>query len=194
MTEAMTGALAEALAGEPTRPLRRREYDQLIEAGAFADERIELLEGRLVVMSPQGSLHASVVQLLTDLLVRAVGERGYVRVQLPLAASDLSEPEPDFAVVPRQVYVADHPTTAALVVEVAESSLRKDRDVKVPLYAHAGVDECWLVDVGAGVVTVLRDPRGGRYADVATYRRGDVLTVAAFPDVTVPVAGFLLEG
>lgn len=184
-------SVTDALLEEPTRPLRRVEYDQLVDAGMFAGERIELLDGRLVVMSPQGAPHASVIGLLTELLVLALPERALVRVQLPLAVSELSEPQPDFAVVARADYSSAHPATALLVVEVAESSLRKDRDVKPAYYAHAGVVEYWVVDVTGGAVMVQRQAEGARYRETRTYRHGEAITLAAFPDVTLEIDAFL---
>lgn len=184
-------SVTDPLLEEPTRPLRRVEYDQLVEAGVFEGEPIELLDGRLVVMSPQGTRHAAVIGLLTELLVPALSGRALVRVQCPLAVSELSEPEPDFAVVERRDYSSAHPTTALLAVEVAESSLRKDRDFKPALYAQAGVGEYWLVDVVGQSVTVQRQPAGARYRQARPYRRGEAITLTAFPDVTLEVDAFL---
>ncbi len=179
---------------EPTRPLRRSEYDQLIAAGAFDGERLELLEGRLAVMTPQSPPHAVVVQQLNELLLPALLGRAIVRVQLPLAVSDLSEPEPDIAVVAPGNYAAEHPTSALLVVEVADTSLRRDRDVKPALYAQAGVGEYWLVDLAGSRVVVQRDPTATGYRTVTTHRRGDAIVVAAFPDVTVAVDDVMPAG
>lgn len=187
----MGPSVADALVAEPTRPLRRVEYDRLVELGAFQDERIELLEGRLVVMSPQGAAHAWVVERLTELLVIALQRRARVRPQLPLALSDLSEPEPDLAVVEPGDDLAEHPSSALLVVEVAESSVRRDRDVKALLYAQGDVAEYWLVDLVEETVTVHRGRLEGRYRDVSSARRGDTVAPVAFPDVTLEVSDFL---
>src|SRR5262245_46967701 len=91
------------------RPLRRAEYDQLVAQGAFKDEKIELLDGMLVPMSPQGVRHAWVIEILNELFVTALGRRARVRVQMPLALSELAEPEPDLAIVPRERHEMDHP-------------------------------------------------------------------------------------
>src|SRR5450631_1217800 len=104
-------------AAEVIRPLRRVEYDQLVALGAFQDERIELLDGALVAMSPIGAPHSSAVQKLTRLLVLALVGCAEVRPQLPFAALEFSEPEPDLAVVPLGDYDTEHPAQAHLVIE-----------------------------------------------------------------------------
>src|SRR6185295_14352342 len=113
-------ASMEREAGSPERPLRRAEYDHLVSLGAFENERIELLDGLLVPMSPIGPPHSSAVQELTTLLVVAFLGRATVRIQLPFAALALSEPEPDVAVVPLGDYAKAHPNSAHLIIEVAE--------------------------------------------------------------------------
>jgi Uma2 family endonuclease len=172
------------------RPLERSWYDRLVDLGAFRDERVELLEGRIVMMSPQGRPHARAVRRLTMLLAPALAGRAEVLVQLPIAASDYSEPEPDVAVVPPGEYLDDHPRRALLVIEVAESSLEVDR-LKARVYAESNVDEYWIVNLPGRVVEVHREPRGGAYATVTHHREGEVLRPLEFPDVGVPVANLL---
>jgi Uma2 family endonuclease len=110
------------------------------------------------------------------------------RHQNPFAASDDSEPEPDIAVVPLAKYWDEHPTRALLVVEVAQSALRKDRGIKARLYGSVEVEEYWIVDVEGGCVHVLREPDGeGQWRSRHLARRGEVLHLVAFPDVGVPV-------
>lgn len=167
------------------RPLQRAEYDQLVELGVFVNEKIELLQGGLVPMSPQGSRHAFIVQVLNRHLTRQLGERAWVRVQLPFAASDISEPEPDIAVMPPGDYYSQHPTRALLVIEVADTSMREDRDLKSPIYAAAGVPEFWLIDVNAQTVTVYRNPDGGTWTEMKRHNRDETLALSSFPDVTV---------
>ena len=145
-------------------------YHQMGEAGIFQeDEHVELLVGVLVAKEPQGGGHGSMIQFLTGLLVRGVGEAYDVRVQLALTLGPLSESEPDFAVVPVRARGAprEHPTTAALVIEVARTSLRIDRGVKTQLYARAGVAEYWIIDLKDSVVEVHRkpDPARGQYLE-----------------------------
>jgi Uma2 family endonuclease len=178
---------------ERLRPLSRAEYDRMVEFGAFADERVELLYGMLVTMSPQGSEHAFSIQELIRPLVLALGERARVRIQLPLALSEESEPEPDVAVVPLGDYRKQHPSTALLVVEVAKTSLRDDRLIKGRLYAEAGIPEYWLVDVVGNRVERYLDPRDGRYTRLSTHGPEEALALVVFPDVTVRL-GEILAG
>jgi Uma2 family endonuclease len=173
---------------ESHRPLRRVEFDRLVDLGAFEDERVELLAGVLVEMSPQGVEHAGVSALLAEILILALSGRARVRSHSPLSLSNESEPEPDVAVVPLGDYRRAHPTAAHLVIEVADSSLRKDREIKTQLYADAGIPEYWLVDWGARVIEVHRTPaRGARYSDVRVVARGETLSPLAFADVHVDV-------
>lgn len=172
---------------EKPRPLKRSEYDRLVAMGAFDDERIELLYGTLVAMSPQDPGHTNPIGVLTMLLAPALVGRAVVRVQSPLIARDESEPEPDLAVVPLASYRTAHPERAHLVIEVALSSMKKDRLVKAPLYASSGFEEYWLFDVTAGAVEVYREPREGVYRVVTLHGPGEVLAMRAFPDVLVPV-------
>jgi Uma2 family endonuclease len=174
-------------APETIRPLRRVEYDQLVQLGAFGGERIELLEGALVQMSPIGSPHAFVVTRLTELLVLSLSGRAMVRVQLPFAAGELSEPEPDFAIVPLGDYYDEHPKTALWIIEVASSSLVHDRGIKQRIYAQAGVPEYWIIDVSARRIEVLRDPHGDGYRSSAQIAAGERVAPAAFPDLTLSV-------
>jgi len=177
-----------ALGPERIRPLRRDEYDRLVAAGCFEDEKIELLDGVLVEMSPQGVGHAYAIQQLIMLLVPALVGRAVVRPQSPLAVSDDSEPEPDLAILPSGDYSRQHPTHALLVIEVAESSLRKDRRLKAALYARAGIPEYWIVNLADGLIEVHRASRDGAYSQVTTHRPGETIGPQAFEDVRVPVA------
>jgi Uma2 family endonuclease len=185
-------AAPQAFSFEPelVRPLKRSEYDQLVGLGVFDDERIELIQGVLVKMSPQEAPHASTVQKLTKLLIARLQERGEVRVQLPLALSDVSEPEPDVAVVALGDYETEHPRTALLIIEVADSTLKKDRR-KATVYAGAGIAEYWIVNLGARTVEAYASPEGDRYAEVRTLRTGETLRPRALPDVAITVAELL---
>ncbi len=170
------------------RPLLRKEYDQMVDAGLFVDERIELIHGVLVHMSPQGEDHVSSVVAMTRLLILALDGRAEVRPQVPYAASPTSEPEPDLAVTTLPAgRRSEHPTSALLVVEVSDSSLTRDRNVKTPIYAENGVPEYWIVDIQHDVLIVHRDPADGTYRQVRTLQRGEHVTLLAFPDVTFAV-------
>ena len=179
------------IAPERVRPLRRAEYEAMVAQGVFTDERIELLEGVIVEMSPQNPRHAAVVERLTNRLARAVGDRASVRVQLPLAVSEISMPDPDVALVPAADHDRAHPTTAWLVVEVAEASLRKDRLVKAEVYARAGILEYWVVNLVDDRIEIHADAVGSAYAAIATARAGEALRLRRFPDVEIAVSDIL---
>src|SRR3954452_3432243 len=146
-------SVAEHLYIDALLPLSLENYHRLVEAGGFEGERVELLAGLLVRMSPKSERHEAVVEFLNDWLHAAVDRPRYiVGCQRALTIGD-SEPEPDLVVRERDTPKPYHPSTAVLVVEVASSSLARDLAVKAPLYASAGIDEYWVVDVaGARVV------------------------------------------
>jgi Uma2 family endonuclease len=183
-----------------TRRWRRVEYDRLVELGMFDGERLELLDGRLVVREPQKSPHAATVAQGAEVLRVAFGAGWHVRVQAPVALDDDSEPEPDVAVVagvPRD-YVTAHPSTPALVVEVADSSLRLDRRFKSHLYARAGLPEYWIVNLIDRVIEVHRVPQraaderdGWVYRSVTVLRPPETVTPLAAPHARIPVADLL---
>lgn len=177
---------------EQERPLKRVEYDQLVELGAFREERIELLYGRLIAMSPQGARHAEIIKRLNRWLVIALGEQADVNVQLPFAATEDSQPEPDLSVVPKGDYSGGHPSEAFLVIEVAGPSARKDRLVKADLYAIANVEAYWIVDLDLNCVEVRTDPQAGGFRSLVTLRPGGILTLPRFPSVAIPVDKLLL--
>jgi Uma2 family endonuclease len=173
------------------RPLLRAEYDRLVESGAFDEERLELIEGMLVTMTPQDAAHAYAVQRLAEALLIALHGRAIVRVQSPIALAEDSEPEPDVAVVPIGDYSMHHPAEVHLVVEVATTSARRDRLVKGPLYARAGVPEYWIVDVSSRIVHVHRAPSAAGFADIRSHREDAVLRPLSFPEVEIRVASVL---
>jgi Uma2 family endonuclease len=169
------------------RPLRRVDYEALVERGLLDDSRVELLLGTLVDMSPQGPLHASAVRFLAEQLIRGLPGDVQTRVQSPLALSHDSEPEPDIAVVPAGDYRQSHPSQALLVVEVSDTSLDKDRGVKTALYAIAGIPEFWLVNLLDRVVEVHRQPSAGRYSVIERAGPGLAIAPAAFPSLGLAV-------
>jgi Uma2 family endonuclease len=170
------------------RLMSRAEYDRLVETGLFHDERVELIHGMVVKMSPNGPAHADPIDVLTRHFIRALGDRAVVRVQLPFAASDASEPEPDLALVPPRRYADSHPSQAFLIIEVADTSLDHDRLTKAPLYATSGVPEYWIVDVKARRIEVYDTVADERYARVRCFALGESVAPAAFVDATFSVA------
>jgi len=151
-----------------TKRWSREEYERAVAGGTFApDARLQLIEGEIVEMTPQGAAHVAAVRAVEE-AVRALFGSGYdVRVQAPLALLPDSEPEPDVAVVSGSFrdYREHHPTTAILVVEVADTSLEFDRTRKMTVYAQSGIPEYWLLNLPARRLEVYRDPdtRVGNY-------------------------------
>lgn len=184
-------ALDELISPEKPRRITRAEYDRMVEVGLFEGERVELLHGVIIAMSPIEPSHASPVDLLNELLVPRLLGRARVRIQQPIRASNDSEPEPDVAVVPLADYSAAHPDAAHLVIEVADSSLRKDRYVKGPLYASSGFEEYWLVNVATKTVDVHRRPSSDGWGEVTRHERDESIAPAAFPDIQLRIADFL---
>lgn len=179
----------------------RAEYDRLIDLGIFRPgEHLELLGGHLIVSEPQGTVHATAVGLVEDALRACFGPGWVVRGQMPIALDDESEPEPDVAVVPgtRRDYETAHPARPALVVEVAESSLATDRGTKAALYARAGIEDYWIVNLVDRVLEVCRDPVTAAaqsadwgYRDIMIRRPGDSIAPLARPEVSVEIAALL---
>lgn len=168
------------------------EYYRMAEAGVLhEDDRVELIDGEVISMSPIGNRHGAAVDRLTELLVLRLAPRATVKVQNPLRIDQHSEPQPDLVVARRRedFYAAGHPRPddTLLVVEVGDTSARFDRVVKAPLYARSGVPEVWLVDVVADEVRVLRAPGPEGYTDDAVKRRGEVISPGAFPDLVLRV-------
>jgi Uma2 family endonuclease len=181
----------EAVPLESQRPLKRAEYDRLVAMGVFGEERLELLYGRLVAMSPQGNEHVYSVRRFTMILAPALVGRAQVQIQGPVAASDESEPEPDVAVLSLDDFLDDHAHAAYLIVEVADSSRKRDLHVKSQLYAQMGVPDYWVLDLVRRELVVHRDPGGDRYREIRTFGPADSVAVLQFPDVIVRVADVL---
>ena len=174
---------------EPSRlrRLSRKEYDRMVELGMFEDEKVELLHGLVVTMSPQGWAHMTVMSWLAQELSIQLGHTYQVRPQGPFAADEWSEPEPDIAVAKFDPEVREHPSELLLLIEVAASSLRFDRGVKRKLYAQIGIPEYWLVDVATMTIEVYTQPSATGYAQIALVRDGDVLRPTLLPAVAIAI-------
>ena len=187
-----------ATSPEGIRRWTRVEYDRLIDLGIFQPgEHLELLGGHLIVSEPQGTFHSAAVGLVEEALRACFGAGWAVRVQMPIALDDESEPEPDVAVVPgtHRDYAAAHPARPALLVEVAESSLTADRGTKAALYARAGIADYWILNLVDRVLEVCRDPvtteSGGRYREIAIVHPGTSIAPLACPDAPVALDALL---
>jgi Uma2 family endonuclease len=174
----------------------REEYDKMIAAGIFASgDRVELVDGEILQMTPQGSVHATVIQLVHDALRLAFGPTFSIRQQLPIALAADSEPEPDLAVVlgnPLDYWDA-HPATALLLVEISDTTLERDRQRKGSLYARAGVQDYWIVNLIDRCVEVYREPHQGAYQSCQRFLAGENVAPLAVPEAMIPVAGIFLR-
>ncbi len=176
------------LAPERVRGLKRVEYDALVEQGVFDDERVELLRGVLVEMSPQGEPHSQLTAWLAQRLAKLLDfDRYDVRSHSPYAATEDSEPEPDVSVSLRALNKG-HPHTSLLLIEVSGSSLAKDRSIKTEIYAEAGVPEYWIVNVRARQVEVLTQATRRGYLRRRVFGLGDVLRPRRLPGIAIATA------
>jgi Uma2 family endonuclease len=168
----------------PVMLQRRRftvaEYARMLTAGILSeDDRVELIDGEVCVMSPIGPLHAALVDRLTRILVLLCATSAIVRVQSAIQLNDYTEPQPDLAVLqPRDdFYATAHPLAAEvlLVIEVADTSIAYDREEKLPRYAMSGIPEAWLIDLNQQVIEQYTQPRNGKYRNKLTLERGDTV-------------------
>jgi Uma2 family endonuclease len=165
------------------------EFERMIEAGVYGeDDRIELIDGELVTMATIGLRHSAGVRNGNGALSR-LGDRAVVDIQNPLDLRPYGRPEPDIMVLrpPRSLYQTRLPTPAdvLLIVEIAETSLAIDRDVKIPRYAQAGIPEAWLIDVTNGLIRLYRGPQADGYKIIQTVLRGGTIAPLAFPELTL---------
>ncbi|MGI8855059.1 MAG: Uma2 family endonuclease [Thermomicrobiales bacterium] len=165
------------------------DYEQMVSIGIFAeDDRVELLEGEIITMSPIGDRHVGCINALTDLLAEVARQSAIISVQNPIRLSDNSQPQPDIALVRRSAFTHAVPMAAdvLLVIEIANSSLGYDRTLKLPRYAAAGIPEAWLIDLGAETIERHTEPRDGYYRFAAFAMRGDTLASTVLPALTIP--------
>ena len=173
-------------------PFTVDDYHAMVMAGALKeDDRVELIEGEIIDMTPIGLRHAAAVNILTRWLVVGCGTRAIVQVQGPMQIGSESEPQPDLVALRPQAnfYRSQAPTPddVLLLIEVADSSLQYDRAVKLPLYAQAGVQEFWLVDLVRDEVHMHREPTPEGFRYIERRGRGSRLEPLAFPDLVLPV-------
>ncbi len=178
----------------------REEYYRMADIGFFRNKRVELIEGQVVEMSPMKSPHATGVELVAAALRQVLGSGVFVREQKPLVVSDLSEPEPDVAVVSGSIrdYAKDHPRTALLVVEVSDSTLRFDRQTKSGLYAQAAVREYWILNLVDRCLEVYQSPEQVaetvnkfQYREKTIYTPEDTVSSLIFPESRIAVIDLL---
>jgi len=170
------------------------EYHRMGQTGVFSEnDRVELIEGDIVDMAPIGSSHAGTVKYLINILKVAVGERAIVSAQDPLVLDRHSEPQPDITLLkPRaDFYRSAHPRPedVLLLIEVADTTLRYDREVKLPLYARHAIPEVWIVDLENRGLCVYREPAEAGYRQAQTIERPGVLVPVTLPNISIDLSG-----
>jgi Uma2 family endonuclease len=168
------------------------EYYRMAQAGILTEnDRVELIEGEVIEMSPIGSRHAACVKRLNTLLNRLAGEQMIVSVQDPIYIDEFSEPEPDVALLQfrKDFYVGSHPTASnvLLIIEVADTSVEYERKKKLPLYAQAGIPEVWLAILPEDRFEIHTQPLNGKYQSVIIVRRGESIKAQTIADLSIPV-------
>ena len=171
------------------------EYYRMAEVGLLAhDARVELIQGEVVDKTPIGSKHAAVVNTLAELLFAVLKGRATVAVQQPVRLGSRSEPQPDLAVLRQRGdrYSEAHPTAAdiLLLIEVSDSTLRYDRDIKIPLYASHGIPEVWLIDLNNRQLLCMREPTGQRYTNASSTGSGHI-ELSTLPGASVDISEVL---
>lgn len=169
-----------------------QDYRKMSESGILKkNDRVELIRGEIVERSPIGTRHAAYVRRLNTLFSARLLGQAIVDIQNPVELDNTSEPQPDVALLqPRaDFYILGHPQPRdiLLIIEVADTTVRYDREVKIPLYAEDGIVEVWLVDINGQSLEVYREPTPGGYQNVRQLGRGASLSLLAFPDVTIAV-------
>ena len=172
--------------------LSRARYDAMIDTGILTEnDAVELLDGQLYEAMPKGPRHNARISSLNVTLVVKLFRRCTIFVQNSIALHEYSEPEPDISVLKYRADCYEHalpePPDVLFLIEVSDSTLAYDRDLKIPLYAAADIAEVWLVDVQARSVTVSREPEGNHYRNVAVYHSGQQIPLAAFPGESIAV-------
>jgi Uma2 family endonuclease len=166
------------------------EYYRMAAAGVFSeDDRVELIEGEIIEMNPIGSRHAACVGRLTKYLERLAGDSVIVWVQNPVQVNNYSEPLPDVTLLKLRddfyAHANPQPTDVLLIIEVADSSVEYDRDIKIPLYAEADIPEVWLVNLPKETIEIYAQPSNGAYQEIRVVQRGESLASTSIPSLVI---------
>jgi Uma2 family endonuclease len=178
------------------RRLTVEEYHRMGDLGILdPNEPVELIEGQVIQKPMKGTRHTSTVRRIENLLRNRLGERVFVISQDPVQLNDYSEPEPDIALVrPDPLYYEYHhptPREIYLIIEVADSTLKRDREFKATVYAQAGIMDYWVLDISDRQLYVLREPQENAYQREEILKGNDTISILAFPDVTITIAEML---
>ncbi|AFY72103.1 protein of unknown function DUF820 (plasmid) [Thalassoporum mexicanum PCC 7367] len=169
------------------------DYYRIYRSGVITDaDRVELIAGEIVYMSPTGAKHSACVNRLSYLLIDAFGRDVMTIIQNPVNLDQFSQPQPDLVLAKWKddYYASGHPTPADiyLLIEVSDSSVGIDKNYKMPLYAQAGIPETWLVNLPAQSIEVYRQSTANRYAEPQIYKSGQTISLQSFPAMQIPVA------
>ena len=186
---------------EPTiHKWTKQEYYKMVEMGLFTGKHVELMEGQIIEMSPMGSLHRTAITLAAEILRNIFIGRYFISTQCPMDLGESSDPEPDIAVIRGEIrdYTHSHPTSAVLIVEIADSSLEYDRNKKGSLYARAGIEDYWIINLNSSRLEVYRNPivdpekfYGYGYSSINIFTGLHSISPLAFPDSIISVADLL---
>lgn len=179
-----------------TRKFTVEEYEKMTTEGIIKpDEKVELIRGEIIKMSPMGTRHASSVDRLIQLFYQKLGHKIILRVQNPIRLNNNSQPEPDLSLlIPRpDFYVAAHPCPEDiyLIIEVSDSTLDYDRYTKIPLYAEANIKEVWIINLKEECLEVYRHPLQGSYQNIQKYYRGESIFIESFPEIELTLIEIL---
>ena len=166
------------------------EYYRMAAAGVFSEgDRVELIEGEIIEMNPIGSRHAACVGRLTEFLGRLAAGEAIVWVQNPVQVNDYSEPLPDVTLLKRRddfyAQANPQPSDVLLIIEVADSSVEYDRDIKMPLYAKASIPEVWLINLPKETIEIYTQPVGDAYREIRIVKRGESLVSKSIPNLII---------
>lgn len=176
--------------------LRRKftveQFHKMAESGILnEDDRVELIRGEIIEMAAIGTKHAACVRRLDNVLHQKLGDKVIISVQNPVGLDDSSEPQPDVVLLkPREDFYASahpQPKDVFLIIEVADTTIKYDREIKIPLYAEQGIVEVWLVDINSECVEVYREPATDGSQKIEKFSRGESLVIQAFDDVNISV-------
>lgn len=176
----------------PTRKISIETYHKMVEIGVFnEDERIELIRGEIIEMSPVGIKHATCVKKLNQLFAQKLGIKIILGVQDPIKLNDNSEPQPDLVLLkPKSdFYATGHPKPEdiLLLIEVSDRSIEYDRQIKIPLYAENKIQEVWLININESLIQVYQNPQGKLYKNITNYQINDTINLTCFPDCQIKV-------
>ncbi|GFZ99996.1 Uma2 family endonuclease [Okeania sp. KiyG1] len=168
------------------------QYYKMLDAGVFTEnQRVELIRGEIIKISPMGIRHSASVKCLAELFILRLAQTVTVGIQDPVRLNNTSEPQPDISLLQRRpdFYETRHPQpeNVFLLIEVSDTTIKYDREIKVPLYAENNIVEVWLVNLTEECLEVYRQPKGNGYEIVQTFQRGETVTIQALPDVTFTV-------